>query len=61
MATDTAGLVFNFPDPYPERAEFDSASIKTVPVTPIPAALRLFGSGLPVLICVTKKKSVLNK
>ena len=55
VAADTAGLVFNFLDPYLGRAEFDSVSIKAVLATPLPAALWLFGSGLLGLIGVAGK------
>lgn len=56
VATDTAGLVFNFLTPYVGRAEFDSVSIKAMLATPIPPALWLFGSGLLGLVGVAWKK-----
>jgi hypothetical protein len=56
MATDTAGLVFNFLTPYLGRAEFDSVSIKSILATPIPPSLWLFGSGLLGLIGISKRK-----
>lgn len=57
VATNTAGLVFNFLSPYPGRAEFDSVSIKTILATPIPPALCLCGSGLLGLIGVARRKA----
>ena len=57
MATNTAGLVFNFLTPYVGRAEFDSVSLKTVLATPIPASVWLFGSGLLGLIGVARRKA----
>jgi len=57
VATDTAGLVFNFLTPYTGRAEFDSVSIKAILATPLPAAVWLFGSGLLGLIGIARKKA----
>ena len=57
VATDTAGLVFNFLTPYAGRAEFDFVSIKAVLATPIPPALWLFGSGLLGLVGIARKNS----
>ena len=56
VATDTAGLVFNFLSPYLGRAEFDSVSIKAILATPIPPALWLFGSGLLGLIGIARRR-----
>lgn len=56
VATDTAGLVFNFLKPYTGRAEFDSVSIKAILATPLPAAAWLFGTGLMGLIGVARRK-----
>jgi hypothetical protein len=56
VATDTAGLVFNFLTPYVGRAEFDSISINAVIATPLPPALWLFGAGLLGLIGMARKK-----
>jgi hypothetical protein len=56
VATDTAGLVFNFSTPYVGRAEFDSVSVKAILATPIPATLYLFGSGLLGLVGMARHK-----
>ena len=56
LASDTAGLVFNFITTYAGRAEFDSVSVKAVLATPIPAAAWLFGSGLLGLIGMARHK-----
>lgn len=57
VATDTAGLVFNFLTPHVGRAEFDSVSIKAILATPLPPAVWLFGSGLLGLIGIARRKA----
>ena len=56
VASNTAGLVFNFLTSYAGRAEFDSVSLKAVLATPIPATVWLFGSGLLSLVGISKRK-----
>jgi len=56
VATDTAGLVFNFLTPYTGRAEFDSVSIKAILATPLLPAFWLFSTGLLGLIGVARRK-----
>lgn len=58
VASDTAGLVFNFITSYAGRAEFDSVSVKAVLSAPIPPALWLFGSGLLGLIGISRRKKI---
>ena len=58
VATDTAGLVFNFLSPYAGRAEFDAVSIKTIVATPIPPAVWLFSFGLLGLVGIARRKTI---